>query len=465
MRTNTCAPAVEAAAAIRRGEVTASELTADVLDRIGADDPSVHAIVELRSDLAMKEAAAADDAVRRGASVGPLHGVPITIKDAFQVAGMHTTWGVEAFADRVADRDATVVARLRSAGAIVVGSTNVAAMLADFGQTANPVYGVTANPWDLSRAAGGSSGGSAAAVAAGLSYLDYGTDLVGSIRIPAAFCGVYGLRPTPDTVPLTGFQPPGTIAPPSEMTYVSAIGPIARSAADLRVALQATAGPEGTSAYSWALPAPRCDRLADFRVGVVLDDPRAPVTADVGDRMSDVIDALAARGVAVRDGWPEGVDPGRVAETFGAHVEMFLGYLDPGPPASVFANFVAHERARMAVRQAWAHYFGSAADVFLCPTAFTTAIAHDARPFADRTIATAAGDRAYDDLAFWVAHPALPGLPVVAAPIGLSGQGLPVGMQVVGPRFEDDTALTFAELLADVVGGYRPPPGIDGGVA
>jgi amidase len=170
--------------------------------------------------------------------------VPTTIKEAFNVAGLHTTWGNPAFEDYVADWDATVVSRLRKAGAVIVGKTNAHFMLADFAQTFNDVYGRTNNPWDPALTPGGSSGGSAAAVAAGETFLDFGSDLVGSIRIPAAFCGVYGLKPSVGVVPLTGLQPPGPPAPPSEMSYMSNVGPLARGPGDLRTALMATGGPE-----------------------------------------------------------------------------------------------------------------------------------------------------------------------------------------------------------------------------
>src|SRR5919198_6524061 len=191
--------ATEAARRISTREISALELTEALLGRIEAVDPGVNAVAELRREAALREAAAADEAVAGGAAVGPLHGVPVTVKEAFDVAGLHTTWGNPAFRDAVADADATVVRRLREAGAVVVGKTNVAFMLADYGQTANELYGVTNNPWDLSRTPGGSSGGAAAAVAAGLTFLDYGSDLVGSVRIPASFCGVYGLKPTART--------------------------------------------------------------------------------------------------------------------------------------------------------------------------------------------------------------------------------------------------------------------------
>jgi amidase len=453
-------PATEAARLLRRRELSSRELTGALLARIEAVNPNLNAVIELRGDQALAEAAAADQAAARGGELGPLHGVPMTVKDSFDVAGLHTTWGNPAFADQVAGSDATVVRRLRRAGAIVVGKTNVAFMLGDFGQTANELYGVTGNPWDPARTPGGSSGGAAAAVAAGMSFLEYGSDLVGSIRIPASFCGVYGLKPSVGVVPLTGFQPPGPPAGPSDMTYLSAVGPLARSAGDLRAALAVTAGPEDPAAraYAWALARPRHTRLRDFRVGVVLDHDQAPVSSEVAAVLSDAVDGLARAGATLVEGWPKGVDPVEEAESFGFHVRLVFAYQQPGDDLPPFAEVIGHEHRRMAARAAWGEYFEDI-DVFLCPAAFTPAFPHDPRPFEARTIATPEGRRPYADLAFWVAHASLPGLPAVAAPVGRTAAGLPVGAQVIGPLFEDDTALSFAGLLGEVTGGFAPPPG------
>ena len=452
-------PATEVAGMLRRRELSSRELTGLLLARIDRLNPALRAVVELRGEAALREAAAADQATARGGELGPLHGVPMTVKDSFNVAGLHTTWGNPDFKDYVADRDATVVRRLRRAGAIVAGKTNVAFMLGDFGQTANQLHGTTGNPWDTGRTPGGSSGGAAAAVAAGLTFLEYGSDLVGSVRIPASFCGVYGLKPTARTVPLTGFQPPGPPAPPSEATWLSAVGPLGRSAADLRAALAATGGPEGQAAkaWSWALPPPRQRRLGRFRVGVVLDHRRAPVSGEVAAPLSDAVDAVARAGAGVVEGWPDGVDPEREAESFGFQVGLFFAFQQPGEDATPLSEVAEQERRRVACRAAWGRYFEQV-DVFLCPANFTPAFPHDPRPFDQRTVATPEGERPYADQAFWVAHASLPGLPAVAAPVGRTPGGLPVGAQVIGPLHEDDTAITFAELLADQVGGYQPPP-------
>ena len=447
--------ATETAELIRHGMSGSAELVRAQLDRIRTVNPAVNALIEVHAEQALDAADKADRAVRRDEATHGLHGVPISIKEAFGVAGFRSTWGNPGWAENRSDRDATVVSRLTGAGAIIVGTTNVAAMLADFGQTDNPVYGRTVNPWDAARAAGGSTGGGAAAVAAGLSFLDYGSDLAGSVRIPAAFCGVYGLKPTVGIVPGTGFQPPGPPAPPSERTYQVAFGPLARSAGDIRAAIRRTAGPEPPQSHAlrWALPAPRHRRLADFRVRYVLDHPAAPVNSDVGDALSDALDGLARAGVTLMEGWPDGVDPVADVTSFGAHLSLYFAHL--GQPTDLsLPDAVEQEQHRMSARQAWQDCLTSTADVFLCPTVSVVAIRHDDRPFDDRTIDTGRGALPYRNLPFWIAAASLTGLPALSAPVG--GR-LPVGMQVVGPLFEDDTAITFAELAADVIGGYRPP--------
>ena len=292
-------------------------------------------------------------------------------------------------------------------------------------------------------------------MAAGLTFLEYGSDLVGSISIPASFCGVYGLKPTAGTVPLDGFQPPGPPTGPSDMAYLSAVGPLARSAADLRTALRVTAGPAGpdAKAYAWRLAPARHARLADFRVGVVLDHPAAAVTSEVGAAMSDAVDALSAAGAAMVEGWPEGVDPAGQGESFGFQVAQFFAFHGGNTDFATLPQVVEQHQRRMAARMAWDRYFAEV-DVFVCPTAFTAAFPH---PEQD-TIPTPHGERPYHELGFWIAHASLAGLPAVSAPVGHTPGGLPVGAQIVGPRHDDDTAITFAELATEVVGGFIPPP-------
>src|ERR687894_599173 len=344
--------ATEAAEAVRRKEISSRELTGIPPARTGAATPAVNAVVELRREAALREAVAADEAIARGEDAGPLRGVPTTIKEAFNVAGMRTTWGNPAFKDFVADSDGTVARRLRQAGAIIVGKTNVAFMLADFGQTANELYGVTNNPWDTTRTPGGSTGGGAAALSAGMSFLEYGSDLVGSIRIPASFCGVYGLKPSVGIIPLTGSQPPGPPPSPSDMTYMSAVGPLGRSPRDLRMTLSVTAGPENQAAkaYSWALLPPRHTKLENFRVGFVLDHEEPPGSSEVAAPLSDVVDALARAGATIVEGCPEGVHPVRYYESFGFLVQSLCAFRQPGEAFLKFWGFIDPRGRRMADR-------------------------------------------------------------------------------------------------------------------
>jgi amidase len=425
----------EIAERIRTGQASSREVTEDLLARIAADT-EVNAIVEVRREYALAAADRADAMVIARSPLGPLHGVPITVKDCFDVAGMHTTWGNPAFANNIATEDATVVERLQRAGAIVVGKSNVHTMLADFGQTSNEIYGRTNNPADLGRTPGGSSGGSAAALAADLTYLEYGSDLVGSIRLPAAYCGVYGLRPTNGLVPQRGFAVPGTPYLPSELPNLSTIGPFARSAADLRIALHATAGPEAP--YSYELHRPRHDRLQDYRVGVVVDHPAAPVTSEVGDALSDTIDRLATSGAKIVDNWPVDIDPNEQAEEFGRQVELFFALHGDSDSELTAADVRDLDRRRMEARGRWQRYFEDV-DVFLCPTSFTVAFPHGSSTI---------DGLPYETQVFWIAHAALTGHPALSMPIGRTPVGLPVGAQVIGPWHEDDTAITFAELLA-----------------
>ncbi|TDO43300.1 amidase [Kribbella sp. VKM Ac-2527] len=446
MTENEFSSATELAAEIRQGKASSRDVTAALLDRIAADS-TINAVVETRAEFALAAAETADRAVASGRELGPLHGVPMTVKEAINVAGLHTTWGNPDFASYVADEDALVVRRLQDAGAIVIGKTNAHEMLSDFGQTDNEIYGRTNNPVDPTRTPGGSSGGSAAALAAGLTNLEYGSDLAGSIRLPASYCGVYGLRPTAGVVPLKGFQPPGPPALETEFPPLSAIGPMARSAADLRTALTVTGGP-ATAPGAWRLQPSRHRRLPDFRIGVVLDHPYAPVSGDVGDVLSALVDDLARRGVKIFEGWPEGVDAGAQAEAFGFQMELFFALYGSDPDFASLGEVIEQEHRRMAARSAWQRFFGEV-DAFLCATSFTAAFPHDSRSFDERTITTTAGEQPYAAQGFWIAPAAYTGLPALSMPAGATADGLPVGLQVIGDIHNDDTIISFAELVAD----------------
>ena len=440
---------------VAKGALSARQVAEYALDRVGDINPRVNAVIELAKD----EMLAAAEKVDRDDAKGPLAGVPVTIKEAINVAGLHTTWGNPEWKDNVATIDATVVARLRAAGALVAGKTNIALMLGDIAQTTNPLFGLTRNPWNRDRATGGSSGGSAAAVAAGLSCLDVGSDLGGSIRIPAALCGVYGFKPTPGVVPLAGFQPPeGSTA--TLLNDVAVLGPLARSAKDIRLAMQVIAGPipPATMAYQWSLSPSRHSRLTDFRVGMVLDDPAGRTTSEVGAVLSNVIDDLSAHGVTIVQGWPKGFDVRASQATFDGMIDDYLVFQSgEADPTARLGELIDRDAQRTKLRTLWQEYFVDV-DVFLCPTTFTTAPFPDDRPADPRTISTTTGQRSYFDLEAWISHPSVAGLPALTVPAGLATDGLPVGLQVVGSRYDDNTVITFAELLADRIGGYLPPP-------
>ena len=477
------ASAGEVARAIRRSDVSSVELTTRTVERIKRYNPRLNAIVTLTEDAALARARAADEARARGDWWGPLHGVPCTIKDTFETAGVKTTAGVSSLAQHVPARDAAVVERYRGAGAVILGKTNVPEWASDW-QSYNAVFGAANNPWDLSRTPGGSSGGEAAALAAGLSYLSAGSDIGGSIRVPAHFCGVYGHKPTLGVVPLRGHIPPPPGGPPGPPSSLAVAGPLARSAADLALALQILGGPDGDEAraYRWSLPPARGSRLTDYRIGFVLDDPRCPVSPEVGAVVRQAVDAFRKAGAQLEEGWPPGVVPAdqydaylyALFATFGFQLkdEQFetfraRGAGNDGGYLSIIArawtdpikSHQAAARRRMAARAAWQAYFRTH-DAFLLPTEFVPAFPHDhSQPQQARRLATPAGPREYYDLLFWIAFATLTGLPATTAPIGLTSGGLPVGLQIIGPYLEDLTPIDIAGKLADVVGGFRPPGG------
>jgi amidase len=477
------ASALDAARAIRSGQVSSVELTTRVLARIAKHNPKLNAIVTLTADATLARARAADEARARGEWWGPLHGVPATIKDTFETAGVRTTAGAKLLEGHVPARDAAVVERLRRAGVVILGKTNVPEWAADW-QSDNVVFGTTKNPWDVTRTPGGSSGGEAAALAAGLTYVSVGSDLAGSIRVPAHFCGVYGHKPTLGVVPIRGHIPPPPGGPPVPPPNLGVAGPLARSAADLLVSMGVLGGPDGDDplAYRWSLPPARGSRLADYRLGFVLDDPACPVDPAVKPVLSETIDALRKAGATLDEGWPPGVAP---AEQYATYLDLFWATFAPllrddqidamralaarsdGSQAArrarawtaPFKYLQAAGGRRMAARAAWQEYFRTH-DAFLLPTAFVPAFLHDRTPSQDdRRLATAAGPRGYDDLFFWISFASLTGLPATTAPVGRTREGLPVGVQIMGPYLEDATPIDVAGKLADVVGGFKAPPG------
>jgi len=469
----------DAASAIRRGEVTSLALTELIFHRIERFNPALNAVVTLMREEALARAREADEAIAKGERWGPLHGVPITIKDCFETAGVRTTAGARHFSDYVPDVDAAAVARLREAGAVIIGHTNVPVWAGDW-QSYNKIFGTTSNPWDQARTPGGSTGGGAAALAAGLSFLSLGSDVGGSIRIPAHFCGVYGHKPSVNVVSLKGYIPALPYWP--QLLYVA--GHLARSAEDLKLAIEILGGPgvEEAMAYSWSLPPERGASLSDYRLGYVLDHTACPVSSDVRDVMAAALDSLKDEGVDLVEGWPEGVDPVEHYTTFrflfGSlyapllkdenYDETRRRALDQDGSYEVIRDLALttpHKRfhkalkERMEAQEAWKKYFESR-DAFLLPVSFLPAFPHDhSQPFWERVLQTPEGPRRYEDLMFWISFATLAGLPATVAPIGKTADGLPVGIQIIGPYLEDATPIDVAAKMAEIVGGFEPPEG------
>ncbi|MHA2180119.1 MAG: amidase [Promethearchaeota archaeon] len=474
--------AIEAARAIQKGEVSSLELTKYILDRIEKYNPTLNAVVTILSDDALNRARAADEALAKGELWGPLHGVPCSVKDTFEIANVLTTAGVPALAKHIPKRNAVVVDRLLGAGAVIIGHTNVPFMASDL-QSYNEIFGTSNNPWDHGRTPGGSTGGGAAALATGLSYLSIGSDIGGSIRTPSNFCGIFGHKPSLNVIPERGHIPPlpNILVPPANL---SVIGPLARSAADLKLALNILGGPDPNDAiaYSWTLPPSRGTRLSDYRIGYILDDPLCPVISEVKELLFQVINALRNKGAELEEGWPPGVNPSSQYETYRFLLESTYAYQlqdDQEEEVREFASkkdgsdemraawawIAPHKHfqnasiARMTARKVWQDYFRTH-DAFLLPTTFIPAFPHDhSEPLVKRLLDTLEGPRPYLDILFWISFATLTGLPATTAPIGLTKDGLPVGIQIIGPYLEDATPIDLAGILADITGGFQPPEG------
>lgn len=450
------ATAGETVRAIAAGKVSALEATDAAIARIEARDGTVNAVVVRDFDRAREAAKAADAAVAHGERK-PLLGVPMTVKEANWVAGLPTTWGMEMWQDWKAPVDGVAMARLKAAGAIILGKTNVPPMLSDF-QSDNPVYGRTKNPWDLSRGPGGSSGGSAAALAAGMVPLEFGSDIGGSIRIPAGFCGVYGHKPSYGAIPLRGHTPPGVDGPD---IAVAVIGPMARTASDLDLALGVTAGPEGLDAvgYRLGLPAPRHERLADYRVLILDQHPLAATDDEIVGAIGGLADRLEGLGVRVdrhSDLLPNLVEAHGV---YGMILNTAMTMGQPGARSPSAHEYMALLDAQLTIRREWAELF-KGFDVIIAPSLGTLAFPHDDGPdLGARRILINGEKTAYFDQLAWSGVATLGHLPATAAPIGLSKGGLPIGIQIIGPYLEDRTTIAFAGLLEREFGGVRTPPG------
>jgi amidase len=473
----------EQVAALAARQVSARELVDHAIARIEALDGRINAVVVRDFDRARAAAGDADAALARGER-RPLLGLPMTVKESFNVAGLPTTWGFPAAKDWRPAADAVVVARVKAAGAIVLGKTNVPIALADW-QSYNEIYGVTNNPWDLARTPGGSSGGSAAALTAGYVALELGSDIGGSLRVPAHFCGVFSLKPSQGLVPSRGHAPPRA-EPLARDTDLAVVGPMARSAADLALALDVLAGPDEpqAAAYRLALRPPRHQDLKAYRVLAVDTHPLLPTASSVRTGLDRLAGRLASAGARVERASPLLPDLAAIARTY---TLLLLSVLGAGfPPeryrrieAAVAAipaedqsldtlrgrgvvlshrDWITADRARGAIARQWAELFRQW-DVVLAPVIATPAFPHDhSTDRRARRLQIDGADHIYDDQVVWASLATLTGLPAAVAPIGRSDAGLPIGVQIIGPFLEDRTPVHVAGLIERELGGFVPPP-------
>ncbi len=473
------------AAMLRTGKIGCVELLEHFLARIERFNPTLNAVVATDIDSAMAQAETADEARANRDFRGPLHGLPMTIKDALAVPGMPCTSGAPEFADYHPPEPAVAVARLAEAGAIILGKTNVPLYCGDL-QSYNDIYGTTNNPWSGAHTPGGSSGGAAAAVAAGLTSLEYGSDIGGSIRTPAHFCGIFGHKPSWDIVPTQGHipGPPGTVG----VSDINVVGPLARHPEDLRLALELTVGSDpalGPVRRPTLLTAQK-KKLRDFRIAVWPEDKNCPVARDITDAIDAVAGRLARAGAKIDSHARPDFDTG---EAFGIYAQLLMGVIATGFPEPALTGFrdiaaqaatddmsfatrsaigavqshrqwlSANER-RQKLRARWAAFF-SDHDLLLCPVTPTAAIPHNQRPVGERTITVDGNTLPYMQQTFWAGLIGMAYLPSTVVPIGRTAEGLPFGMQIVGPFRGDLRTIEFAETLCReaMIEGYLPPPG------
>ncbi|MGF6885573.1 amidase [Nocardia sp. GAS34] len=470
-------------AALRAKTISATELLELSIARIEKYDDKVNAVVVRDFDRARAAAHLADAALARGEDA-PLLGVPVAVKESFNVAGLPTTWGIPDAEGWQPAEDAALVARVKAAGGVVVGKTNVPLTLRDW-QSYNDIYGTTRNPWDLTRSPGGSSGGSSAALAAGYVSLALGSDVGGSLRIPAHFCGIFAHKPSRTLLPGRGNTPPRTPTLPAPQD-LPVVGPMTRSAADLTMATLLLAGPDDVEAvaYRLALRPPRGNKLGDFRILIIDSHPLMPTSAVIRDGIDRVARGLETAGAKVArhsellpdltltaktyltllmsqygaDSTP--ADRARWAATeFSSDLDTLDAVTTRAFVAS-HADWIRADRVRIGLADEWRRLFGEF-DVVLCPITPTPAFPHDHSDLATRTIEIDGVAHPYRHHLVWPSIATLLGLPATAAPIGRSPEGLPFGMQIIGPYLEDHTTLRFAELIEQEFGGFTPPPGFE----
>lgn len=479
--------AVELSAALAAKKVSAVELAQDAIARIERHDGKINAICVRDFDRALEAARAADAARARGDNK-PLLGIPLTVKESYNIAGLPTTWGFPEQKDYVPPADALAITRVKDAGGVILGKTNVPVSLADW-QSYNDIYGVTNNPYDLGRTPGGSSGGSSAALAAGYGPLSLGSDIGGSLRVPAFHCGVYAHKPSYNLVAVRGHTPPPVPPIPVDRD-LSVIGPMARGAADLSLLLDVMAGPDPLDmgvGYKLALPAARHGALKDFRVLVIDTDPVMPTDASIRGTIETLAANLEKAGAKIERSSPLLPD---FADSTRLYMRRLMAFLTAFYPPELYAtlqasaaalraddnsltaertrgmvqshrDWVQDDGARARLRAQWRKLFESF-DAVICPIMPIPAYPHDHSPLQEmRRIKVDGKEYVYTDQLSWPGIATLPGLPSTAIPTGFAPDGLPIGVQILGPWLEDRTPLRLAELIEREFGGFVPPKMFD----
>ena len=478
------ATAGKIASLIKSGQLSALEVTDHFIARIEAFDDALNAVVVRDFDRARGRARQLDR--RRAKSTDnlpPLFGVPMTIKESFNVEGLPTTWGSEAFRGNISRSDAVAVIRLQQAGAIILGKTNVPVMLGDW-QSSNPIYGTTNNPWDVSRSPGGSSGGSAASLAAGFSALDAGSDIGGSLRDPAHYCGVYAHKPSWGICPGQGHSLVESYA----AVDIAAIGPMARSAKDLALALGVMAGAAATeTGWRLSLPKARLKSLAGLRVAIMAGHEICPVENEISSslrglgkhlRQSGAKVSFTARpgfnagdahdnymlllNAALSAGMPDGlVERLRQVSLKAAPQDRSPGIMGARGAVIEHRLWLRANEARAKMRAAWAAFFQDH-DVFISPVGSTAAVPHDnSGHMGERTIMVNGAPMIVADQLFWAGYSCNFLLPSTSAPLGFTASGLPYGMQIIGAPYADNTTIAVAALLEKSWLGFERPPAYD----
>ena len=467
---------------LRSRKISAAELLDLCWQRVEAHNPKLNAVIYSDIVRARRAAEASDRRLREGKALGPLEGVPITIKESFDWVGTPSTWGVTGYRDNIAQADALAVRRLEQAGAVIFGKTNVPLMLADW-QSFNDIHGTTNNPWDVARSPGGSSGGSAVALATGMSALEIGSDIGASIRNPAHYCGVYGHKPTFGIIPMRGHALPGIHA----SSDISVAGPLARSATDLKLAMDILAHPDTAEgeAVAYRLKRPRVRKWQELRVAVMTGDPVSEVDRAVEEQIGRLVSFLSPKvkslsatarpAFSTEDAWRVYIGLLRSAtsrrqsdDEFAANAAKVAALRadDQSYVALMLRGYTMSHRdwlhlnnRRHEMMAAWQEFFREY-DVLLCPAAASAAFPHDHKGERhERTIIVNGRPVSTMDQLFWAGYSGVAYLPSTVAPIGLTEEGLPIGVQIVAARHEDLTSIAVAALIERDYWSFRPPPG------